>query len=520
MKIIKNLFIMLLLVVSCFAVSVNATTTAPSSFTISASKTPLLYGSQILGNGSTLNFTYKVNNDGQIVYCTEIHDSMTNSTEKYTLSKEASAEIAYVLANGYPNKSITGDKNTDYYITGLAVWYLLAPNDTTFTYFNLSAGTYKGVSSNVVKEVAKLVNGAKGASYTNPTLKLNNPSSELTLSSDGKYYESKSMTFTTTGNVSKIDVNLKNAPDGSLVVNSNGNSQTSFSSNESFIVKVPVSSVKGNNVSLSVSVSATGSIDKAYIYAPQDKAHQNLVTLYSDKVNLSDNTTLGVELKSKVIISKLDITNDEELPGATLVIKDSDGKVVDTWVSEEKPHEIEGLEPGKKYTLTETIAPEGYVLSEESIEFTVNEDGSVTTVVMHNSPEEPTKVIISKQDISTSKELPGAHLVVKDKDGNVIDEWVSEEKPHEIEGLEPGKTYYLTETIAPDGYVLSEESIEFTVNEDGSVTTVVMYNAPTEVIKEVPKTSSFKTIAYSLIGIIVIGLGSLVIIKNVKENEI
>lgn len=520
MKIIKKLFTMLLfLIVSCFASVVNAATTAPSSFTISASDMQMLYGSTYLGYGSTLNFTYKVTTDGKVVYCTEIHDTMTTSQETYTYSSEASSVIANILANGYPNKSITGDNKKDYYITGLAVWYAINPSDSTFTNFDLNAGTYKGYSSDVVKEVAKLVNTAKNAPVVTPSMKLNNPSTTLTLSSDSKYYVSQTMTVSGKSLDGNYTVSLVNAPSGSFVVDSNGNAKTSFSTNESFVVKVPVSSISSTKTSLTVNVAATGTIYKAYIYVPTYASHQSLTALYPEKVDLKDSTTLNLTSKTKVTISKLDIANDEELEGATLVIKDSTGKVVDTWVSGKTPHVIEGLAFGT-YTLTETIAPDGYVKSEETITFTLSADKLEASAVMYNSAEVPTKVIISKQDITNGEELPGAHLVLKDEDGNIIDEWVSGDTPHEIEGLETGKTYVLTETIAPNGYVLNEESIEFTVNDDGTVTTIVMYNAPTEIIEEVPKTSAFKTAAYSLIGIVVIAIGSLIIFRNVKENEL
>lgn len=104
---------------------------------------------------------------------------------------------------------------------------------------------------------------------------------------------------------------------------------------------------------------------------------------------ISDQGTLDtVKLVNKPItvnISKKDFTNGKELAGAKLVLKDSSDKVIDTWVSTTKPHEISKL-PAGKYKLTETIAPEGYILSTETVEFEVKETGDIQTAVMYNSP--------------------------------------------------------------------------------------------------------------------------------------
>ena len=191
-----------------------------------------------------------------------------------------------------------------------------------------------------------------------------------------------------------------------------------------------------------------------------------------------DGTTTQVVMynepnKTGVNISKQDITNKQELPGATLVVKDSTGKEIKKWVSTTEPTYFD-LTPGK-YTLTETIAPKGYKLSTETIEFEVKEDGTITQVVMYNEPVS-TGARISKQDITNKQELPGATLVVKDASGNEVESWVSTTEPRYID-LTPGK-YTLTETIAPAGYKLSTETIEFEVKEDGTITPVVMYNEP------------------------------------------
>ena len=198
---------------------------------------------------------------------------------------------------------------------------------------------------------------------------------------------------------------------------------------------------------------------------------------------------VNTKTPSKIVISKQDITTKAELPGATLVIKDANQKVIDTWVSTTTPHYISTLAPGK-YTLCETIAPEGYQLNTECINFTVNRDGGVEqTVIMYNTPiPEKSKIKISKQDIATGKELPGAHLIVKDASGKIIDEWVSTTTPHYMGELAEGK-YTLIETISPKGYELSDEVIEFTVTADGGVEqTIVMYNSKIPETADMPLT--------------------------------
>jgi uncharacterized surface anchored protein len=193
-----------------------------------------------------------------------------------------------------------------------------------------------------------------------------------------------------------------------------------------------------------------------------------------------------VDDTTKVKISKQDITNSKELAGATIQIIDKNGNIVDEWISATEPHLIEGvLVAGEKYTLHETVAPNGYVIAND-VEFTVSENGTVDIVVMQD---DTTKVQISKRDITNDKELAGATLQIIDESGNVIDEWVSTDEAHFIEGkLIAGKEYTLRETIAPDGYEIANE-IKFTVNEDGSVNEVVMYDELTPV-PETPNTPS------------------------------
>ena len=120
---------------------------------------------------------------------------------------------------------------------------------------------------------------------------------------------------------------------------------------------------------------------------------------------------------SKVEISKKDITNGEELPGAHLKVTDSDGTVVDEWVSTDEPHMIERLKINHLYVLHETLPADGYATAND-VEFILDDTGKVQSVEMED---DITKTEIIKTD-ENGRHLKGAHLKVTDSDGTVIDE--------------------------------------------------------------------------------------------------
>lgn len=175
--------------------------------------------------------------------------------------------------------------------------------------------------------------------------------------------------------------------------------------------------------------------------------------------------------QTTVELSKADLTDKKELPGASLKVTDEDGNTVDEWVSKEEAHIIKGLIVGKKYKMTETKPADGYVTA-ESIEFTVE---NTKEVQKHQMLDDVTKVEISKKDITDSSEVPGAKLIILDKDGKKVESWTSTDKPHMVEKLPVGK-YTLREEQAPDGYLIAED-VKFTVKDTGKVQKVKMKDA-------------------------------------------
>ena len=189
---------------------------------------------------------------------------------------------------------------------------------------------------------------------------------------------------------------------------------------------------------------------------------------YTVKLNIENETTC-------IEISKTDITGEEELPGAKLSILDEKGNVIDSWTSTDKAHTIEGLTVGKEYTLREDLAPLGYVKSTD-VKFRVENTNEIQKVTMIDKIVEMTK-----EDIG-GKEVEGAELKVVDKDGKIVDSWISTNEAHRIKGLIEGESYTLYEDYAPDGYVISNE-VTFTVTTEKETQKVVMIDKTVEVLK-------------------------------------
>ncbi len=218
-------------------------------------------------------------------------------------------------------------------------------------------------------------------------------------------------------------------------------------------------------------------------YLPNEEVWE-IEAVYEDQ-NLAE-ITLTKEIENqptKSQFTKTDATTGEELEGAKLQILNKDGEVVEEWISTKEPHIVYGLPEGT-YTLHEELAPytEGYV-SAADVEFEVLEDGSVTEVEMKD---EYSKVEISKTDLTTGEELKGAKLQILNKDGEVLEEWITDGKPHLVEKLPVGEELTLREITAPDGYEIAED-VKFTLEDTMEIQKVEMKDARTPETT-VPKT--------------------------------
>ena len=136
------------------------------------------------------------------------------------------------------------------------------------------------------------------------------------------------------------------------------------------------------------------------------------------------------------------------------------------------------LQPNTTYYFQETKTLDGYVLDPTIHKIYVAMDGTIMNqkTFTYEVDNDYTKLYVSKTDITTGKELPGAGMklekIEEDGSATLIREWISSDQPEYFEKLIPGQ-YRLTETSAPQGYKVAE-SISFTVEETGEIQKVVM----------------------------------------------
>ena len=206
----------------------------------------------------------------------------------------------------------------------------------------------------------------------------------------------------------------------------------------------------------------------------------------------------NTNLRTSVDISKQDITNGKELPGAKLEIRDADGNLVEGWTSGKVPHTVRGLELEKEYTLTEKRAPDGYAEA-ESIVFKLVQNGTEqvnevyvktdddwskmngSTIVMQDAP----VLDIDKTDIAGNL-LPGATLTIRDANDEVVDTWTTNYKTHRVpisndflklSGEAKEYIYTLNEDAAPAGFEIAN-SVQFKLETvDDGISLFVRENA-------------------------------------------
>ena len=300
-------------------------------------------------------------------------------------------------------------------------------------------------------------------------------------------------------NLGKIDANTGEYIAGATMQlnreDGNMEPKTFISTNEPYVVtKIPAGIYSLSEIEA----------PEGYISSNSKVVFEVLETGEVQTINISNDViTITVDGRKIEIDSK-------GVSGYKFNLIDSEDNIIEEVTTTEDIYVSQELELGD-YRLVETAVPDGVVLNSNAYYFSVTDSNTVSVV---NFVNDFTKVMISKKDMANSEEVEGAHLVVRNSDGEIVEEWTSTDTPHYIEKL-PSGHYSLTETIAPDGYVLNTSTVEFDILPNGEIQSTVMFNSKPI---DVPNTSSNATYIYLIGGILVVIGGSVMYISRRNKS--
>ena len=374
----------------------------------------------------------KVDGASTPLYVLSRNMSVPGSTEQFEIisgdtPKDLSDNgLMYIVSHGYntintTNNVFTGNTygsitaTQKQYVTQAAIWLYLYEHKTSFTSTycannscelasdarSMINSAANGDGFEYLKYITDLVDSANNYTgrETSSISALNGEAINFAISDDSKLLVTKTITPSSTSNTKNymyFSLELSDPNEyGAYITNTSGTKITNLSMLTSgFRVVVPLKEKIEDMDLRSVTVTVTGH----YIY----NANEYRVTtstnglLDASKNQKYSNIILGAlgtetvktsfPLYNIVKISKIDITDSKELPGAKIKItKKSNDEVVEEYTSTDIPHYIY-LANGD-YKLCETAAPDGYELNTECIDFSV--DGTkIVAVTMKNKPVE------------------------------------------------------------------------------------------------------------------------------------
>ncbi len=324
------------------------------------------------------SFSIKKMTNGELVYCLNMHTNTAQSINAKNIGK-GDPGLTFILENGYPNKSFTGNKEKDYYITQVAVWMYL--DDTTgSSNFN---SKFRENTGEMMDHIKKLVADAKKQSEDKTELKIVLSSDSQDLYLQDNYYVSELINAKTLSGTETYNVEVTGREQAEIV-DTNNNVISTVNGKDSFRVRIPANVIT-DETSLVVTATASRSTYQSYKYQPSDATMQSVVRLVKNTKRVKSTLSFGAS-RSNVIISKIDAETKESLSGSVIAIYSASGLEVKRFTSTLEPFVINDLEDGT-YTVKEIKAPNGYIKNDSTFKFTLNENNRTHSITIENYKE-------------------------------------------------------------------------------------------------------------------------------------
>lgn len=198
----------------------------------------------------------------------------------------------------------------------------------------------------------------------------------------------------------------------------------------------------------------------------------NTLPIYEEKI-------VNEPILGRVKVHKID-EEKKVIAGVEFDIKDSNGKIVGHLVTDKNGDATSGKLRKGNYTLIETKVPDGYILKNDEISFTINTNNEVVPVTIVNEYNKG-KIKIKKVDADTKKFIDGAVFEIYKVEANGTSKLVDTIRKYDSTGvgtsqeLKNGK-YYFIETVAPDGAIIDSTKHEFEITDESKLYEITIEN--------------------------------------------
>ena len=420
------------------------------------------------------------------VYCL---DKEKEWAPDYTITKDNTAldqGYVYLIQNGYPAKSLTGNNAHDDYLTQIAVWWYqdLTEGTTNLTEHQKSVISSSGYYRYIEPLITGAVNAKNNPITINPTFSIN--SSDFKLSSDNNYLITDTITVNSNVAFNNYNVTVNNS--AVEVLDSNNNVTTDpINSGSGFKLRVNLAKVD-NPFSVNVSVTVNYTEYEAYSYTPPNEIMQNALPAALVPVTKQKTVSTDVAMPTgSLTIKKVDSTDNSPLSGASIeVIRKATNKTIASFETTTEDYVINNLLPGA-YEIKETKAPNGYYIDNLSTTVTITDTNLNISKTISNSK---FQVQIRKVDSTTKEAVAGATLKILNNNTNEeVYRFTSTNSYVTIPNLAEG-TYKVVEEKAPDGYIINSTPKTFTVDKDNKKVTIDFENTKNEILIEKRDASS------------------------------
>lgn len=415
------------------------------------------------------------NGNKYTVYCLEKSKDFAPNQTVTKVDTPLDDGYTYIIQNGYPNKSLTGNNKNDNYLTQIAVWLYqdrsAGVSDTTNGVLtanqksSIKKSSYYSVINNLV---TKAMNAKNTTNITNPTFNVSRGT--LSTDSDNTYLISNVMRITSntdefinykvvasSSDILASDIEILDENNNVITTNS------AIAKDKGFKIRIPLAKIKKASV-INIDIINNYKDYKTYGYEPpegmKDTMQKSFVSLLAANVTSKQiSTSLNMPVGS-ITINKIDSTTNNNLVGANFTIKRlATNEIVDSFTTTTTAHVTSNLLPGN-YEITETAAPSGYYITDKTTNITITSNELNKTKTITNSQAE---VSIRKIDSVSKQVVSGAVLKIVNSANQTVKTITTTNDYTKITGLSLG-TYKVVEVTAPDGYIVNSKAKEFTLS--------------------------------------------------------